>query len=149
MGYTHYCRRVKELPSDKFNQFSNDCKAIAAYAKKVHGIDISGWDGNGDPVFDAGEVCFNGSFADGDDYETFRIERVYEPNQFEDVDESGMYFTFCKTARRPYDIVVLGCLLFAKFRFGNLVKITSDGGSDALNEAYSVFSEIMPTGVDI
>lgn len=38
-------------------------------------------------------------------------------------------FSFCKTAQKPYDTVVVSCLAIIKNRLKNLIEISSDGNS--------------------
>lgn len=66
------------------------------------------------------------NFADGS-YESFCIPRVYEPQDWEDPNEK-LIFHFCKTAYRPYDLVVTAMLIALKHHFPK-VKISSDGNT--------------------
>lgn len=59
-------------------------------------------------------------------HETFRISRVYNPEDWEKP-QDGMYFSFCKTAFKPYDLAVIACLIVFKHHFGDEFKVTTDG----------------------
>lgn len=66
--------------------------------------------------------CCNGSC----DYETFGFTRE-TPDREQWDDSDGRVFDCCKTAFRPYDIAVTACLLIAKHRLGNTIKVSTDG----------------------
>ena len=36
---------------------------------------------------------------------------------------------FCKTAYKPYDIVVTACLVILQYRLGDAIQVSSDGGA--------------------
>lgn len=59
-------------------------------------------------------------------YETLLLERVFEPESWQEPDEYGMYFAFCKTAYRPYDLTVTAVLLSLKHHFPQ-VDVSTDG----------------------
>lgn len=66
--------------------------------------------------------------CDGDcSYEGFYFPRVYIPADWEEPDERGMYFNFCKTAFRPYDLAVTAFLLIAKHYLGDDIVVSTDG----------------------
>lgn len=95
MGYTHYWRNVKRGP---FPQgFLRATRAVIAQTYNL---------GLRDVRVTQRSVFFNG------DYETF----VFEP---------GEEFGFCKTAARPYDVVVVAVLALAA-HYG-LAEVSSDG----------------------
>lgn len=43
-------------------------------------------------------------------------------------------FGFCKTARKPYDTVIVACLAILKYRLGEAIDVSSDGRTDDWNE---------------
>jgi hypothetical protein len=57
-------------------------------------------------------------------YETFGLARVTERNPWQD---GPLVFAYCKTAYRPYDVVVTAVLIAFKRHFGDLVTVASDG----------------------
>jgi hypothetical protein len=66
--------------------------------------------------------------CDGDcSYETFHFPRVLELLEWERPDEQGLYFCFCKTAFRPYDLAVTAFLVIADHYLGDQIVISSDG----------------------
>lgn len=95
MGYTHY---FKGLTAGK--AFSEAVEGFAR-AAEAHGVTIRGGDGYDEPVFRPDLVWINGDGEEGLDHETFWVPA--EPD----------WFNFCKTARKPYDAVVVASLVWA------------------------------------
>jgi ABC-type glycerol-3-phosphate transport system substrate-binding protein len=127
MGYTHYWLGKKSTDAN-WNEFTAACKKLHANlpantnsAGGYHEddpLEIAGGDGDGEPFFGNRTVCFNGKDDARDlGHETFRIDKnPAEP------------WNFCKTARKPYDLLVVACLIAAwqilDYRF------SSDGFTD-------------------
>ena len=66
--------------------------------------------------------------CDGDcSYETFHFPPVIETREWQDPDKDGLWFEFCKTAFRPYDLAVTAFLVVAKHQLRNRIKVRSDG----------------------
>ena len=74
-------------------------------------------------------VHFNGK----DPYETFS----FPPSK------PGRTTGFCKTARRPYDVVVVACLAAIKDRLKARVAVQSDGGYSDLTFGTDVASGVL------
>jgi len=120
MGYTHYWTS-KVVSEDKFKKFAATCKklykALPDTSETASGcysddeIVICGGNGKGKPLFRNDEVWFNGDDKRG--LEAFCIE-------LEDKD-----YNSCKTERKPYDLLVVACLIAAHEILG--YEITSDG----------------------
>lgn len=92
-------------------------------------LQIASGNGKGKPVFDGVMVDFNGRDGEKDlGHETFRIEKHRQD------------WDFCKTARKPYDLLVVACLIAAwqilDYRF------TSDGYTDYNGEKH--VKDLMP-----
>ena len=127
MGYTHYwtpkkvsfgtwldfLKKAKKL-KDNLPQFSEN--AGGYYATKDADTKLCGWDGTGAPIFSIDRICFNGDAEYEVDHETFLIG----PEETE--------WNFCKTARKPYDLMVCAMLLLAHNELG--YEISSDGDYD-------------------
>ena len=112
MGYTHY---FKELVTDA--TFSPLVADIVDVAGK-HGIRVCGPMGDGEPVINEGNVALNGDGEQGLDHESF----VLPSKPLE-------WFNFCKTARKPYDAVVVATLILAIVNEQpGWESIASDGG---------------------
>ena len=59
MGYTHYFRRVPELPQENFSAVVRDFKTILPKFQQA-GILLAGWDGSGEPEITQDLIAFNG-----------------------------------------------------------------------------------------
>lgn len=91
MGYTHYWEGMAEATPELLGQ-------INAVIEKS-GVKIAGGFGEGEPEVNEGRVWINGSVELDEDYETFLLD-FYDAS-----------WTFCKTAYRPYDAVVVAILI--------------------------------------
>ena len=113
MGYTHYFKfkNSAKIDAERWNKALELGEACA----KESGVEIAGWDGTGEPLFTGCEISFNGKGYEMS-HETFYLER-----------EGRHTHGFCKTARKPYDIVVCCFLLAFKKVFGKDFSYSSDG----------------------
>lgn len=125
MGYTHYWTRHREVPvpAEAFGRFAMDAKAVVTAAGN-RGIEIAGWDGEGEPEFTEGYVRLNGRGEDA--HETFVWHAECPENPSYRADDPD-FWDFTKTARKPYDAVVCALLLRLKHYYGDYVSVESDG----------------------
>ena len=119
MGYTHYWEFKDTIAPKNFKDGENKFARAAELIRKAYnkvtemGIEIADGMGEGEPTISNKEVCFNGK---GDEScETFGIQA-----------NDGKW-NFCKTARRPYDLLVCVSLLAFKEAFGDDFSYKSDG----------------------
>ncbi len=84
---------------------------------------LCGGDGTGEPEFKKDIICFNGDASKELDHETFLLQVDNDGRA-----ENGLVFDFCKTARKPYDLMVQISMLRLKHHFPES-KISSDGDS--------------------
>jgi hypothetical protein len=155
MGYTHYwtynpneidnteelrkkflqavCWIDKAHKMIKKDKFIHEGQAGGYYDKKP--CIIRGGLGQGKPMINESEVWFNGDEKTGTDHETFGIR--WYPSGGE---ERG----FCKTARKPYDILVCVSLLAFKHAFDNpnVFTFSSDGDNAEWEEAKNLFMDV-------
>ena len=151
MGYTHYWN-FKMNPKDikdgaaKFAEAVKLSKKCIAKIPKKKGhtageemeFKLAGWDGTGRPVFKDNVISFNGtsknSKGEDDSYESFVIG--YGDSEWE--------FSFCKTARRPYDVAVCISLLCFKHIFGKDFQYSSDGTDEDYGwaKAHEIFNKM-------
>ena len=138
MGYTHYYYQKPALDGDKFKVFASDCIDIVKEAI-VQGTRIVGWDGDAmtDPEFTESVVQFNGYKDEA--HETFAVSRATSGDC---PDEQGRLFSFCKTARKPYDAAVCACLIALKHHFGDDVAIHSDGDEGDWEEGKQLYRDV-------
>lgn len=111
MGYTHYWRRPKRIPFAKWDAFIRDAKKIVE--TNIIPLVFEYDEPERGPEVGPNRVRFNGVGEDG--HETFLL----------DWDEND--FAYCKTANKPYDLIVCALLIAASYHFGKLIEISSDG----------------------
>lgn len=144
MGYTHYWSYDPEKIEDTeklrraFASASRKIKKAAAALSK-RGVVIRGGLGEGRPVFNETEIWFNGSSEDGMDHETFDIHWV---------NKGSNPRHFCKTARKPYDLLVCFALLTLREAFKShpgTFSFSSDGGNSDWADAYEFYQSVTGT----
>lgn len=135
MGYTHYWKyapsKIKdtEVLRKKFKQASNQVKKFAGTVSNAKAgmfsgdithkpFKLRGGLGEGVPVFNETEIWFNGDGAASLDHETFKIYWGDDKNDF------------CKTARKPYDLVVCFALLTFAEILPEVFSFSSDGNME-------------------
>ena len=125
MGYTHYWsfepNKVKDSKTllRKFKKASKQIKKFSEWLPNK-GITICGGLGEGKPIFNETEIWFNGDGSEGLDHETFGIHWS-RPTLH------GEWRDFCKTARKPYDILVCFVLITFAEVFPEAFQFSSDG----------------------
>tara|TARA_R100000734_G_C3318898_1_gene113696 strand:+ start:4237 stop:5157 length:921 start_codon:yes stop_codon:yes gene_type:complete len=125
MGYTHYayipCGRIDDA---QWSQLQNEIMALTIaddwQDKEVNLTD------------DLIQVQGN--------HEWFSIRREVASPQWEN--KENKYFTFTKTARKPYDYIIVACYM-ALYRCVKGVKLSSDGDYEELAEGRKHYGEIM------
>ena len=120
MGYTHYWgfKPAKRGETAKVNKLYRlairDCnKVIKAYQSKAIGYErLSGYSAYTDN-YGGLKVNGKGDFM----HEDFTMREHYRDNKAD----------FCKTARKPYDLIVVACLTILKSRLKDYIDVSSDG----------------------
>ena len=116
MGYTHYYTIQDPSQPLRGSEIAQDIQNI------ILASEIPMGDGSDDPdsqpILEHDLVQLNGT---GDEAH----ETLYYPPY-----DEGNGFAFCKTARKPYDVVVCAALLAIKHHQEDNVEITSDGEFD-------------------
>jgi len=121
MGYTHYWRRNDDFTE---NEWSEIKKVFNQLHSKWGGL-LRGGLGEGEPECTDEVIRFNGDSTIGHDHGTFSLSKEHQD------------FNFCKTAGKPYDIVVVTFLasvdsiISDRKRF----RISSDGGDEVFTHA--------------
>lgn len=95
-------------------------------------LKLFGGDGTGEPIFSDTEICFNGDRTSGMDHETF----VVTPDPID--------FEFCKTARKPYDLMVCAVLISMKKHLVNF-SYSSDGDAEDWAPAQKFYKSVIKT----
>jgi len=132
MGYTHYWD-LGDFTEEDFVRFVSDCRTIV----KASPVKLAGGDGKGEPSLKRGGIYFNGSEDRDEDFETFCIT------------EHDEGFAFCKTACKPYDMIVVACLCALADRLGDSVKVTSNGNSEDWKDGVEFASKVLGRKVEI
>tara|TARA_R100000789_G_scaffold95346_1_gene95827 strand:- start:400 stop:828 length:429 start_codon:yes stop_codon:yes gene_type:complete len=120
MGYTHYWRQYDGFNSDKWDtlvQHSLHLQAAVYPSAKLADVEMSDF-----------RISFNGVKPQNHEY--FVLDRVMSPPNSTDVQKEH-YFDFCKTAQKPYDLMVMCVLLVANALEPDVITYATDGaGSD-------------------
>lgn len=139
MGYTHYWEynpekiESTETLRRKFKAASSQVKKFAKFIELQDLCKIRGGFGEGKPVFNESEIWFNGDASADLDHETFSL-RWHEPSKTNPCD------WFCKTAQKPYDLLVCFALLTLTEKFGRSVfSFSSDGDKEDWKEAINLY----------
>lgn len=141
MGYTHYWefKKPKKGTADKTEKtYQTAIKECAKIVKAYYAVNggLSGFTAH-TPIGKYGGLQVNGK---GDDaHEEFSLREHYRQN-FECDD---CRFPFCKTAQKPYDIVVVACLIVLKHRLKDLIEVESDGYTDDWEEGLRLAKNIL------
>lgn len=144
MGYTHYWK-FRAVPKGQAKQVEEtyqlairQCqKIIRSYNKSVKEIDIkhpdrlSGYSAH-TKVNDYGGLNFNGT--QDLSHEDFTMREHFNQNEG---------FNFCKTAEKPYDIVVVACLITMKHYLGDLIDVSSDGRDHEWTEGLELAQKVL------
>jgi len=142
MGYTHYFSRkidASNLP-EAYDKFRNGVEQILNQAT-TNGVKIADGFGDTEGAWELHEnrVAFNGL---GElSHETFAFEAIC-PIQPEWRKGEAMYFDFCKTAEKPYDVAVTASLLWLAECYGDAVEISSDGYWSEWKNGRDLFREV-------
>lgn len=131
LGYTHYWTQTRDFDETTMGDIAAAVRRIirtaegrcfeGSYPDKP--VKICGHDGSGAPELTKDHISFNGQGPDFD-HETFYIPAKRElPYDGASPDRLG--WAFCKTARKPYDVVVVACLTFLQSDYG--FEVSSDG----------------------
>jgi len=142
MGYTHYWtfKKPKRGDAEKteklYQRAIKDCaKIIKTYYDANGGL--SGYTAH-TPIGTYGGILVNGA---GDDaHEPFELREHFKQN-FENKFKEG--FNFCKTARKPYDVVVTACLIVLKHRLGDYINVSSDGYQHEWEEGLELAKRVL------
>lgn len=138
MGYTHYMTQKKSFTKDQWAAIQNDARLILA---KVISQNIPlqiEYDNDAPPCIDSKLICFNGAGEDG--HESFIVRRV----RGRDWDGGRMGWSFCKTARKPYDIAVTAILAYLETTYPDRYSVSSDGEADDWRDGVHLARAALP-----
>jgi hypothetical protein len=124
MGYTHYYtfNRAALTPAELATGFALAATEIERLKQYLpRSIKIKGGLGTGNAVLNVKSIWFNGDAKFDLDHETFHVERDADPLY------PDRNWEFCKTARKPYDVLVCCALISLKRHLPGAFSFTSDG----------------------
>jgi len=101
----------------KFQTAIKRCQKIVSTYYKANG-GLSGYSAH-TPPGKYGGLNFNGAREEA--HETFVVREHFSEN---------LSFNFCKTAQKPYDVVVIACLIVLKHYLKDAIEVNSDGNCD-------------------
>lgn len=135
MGYTHYWRQYRDFTDEEWDYarefFHKGLELLSedlSFQTTAHDwgndpVSIRGPQGTGEPLCNENEIGFNGCKSLDLDHESFYVQKiasgyVWSPTQ---------RFFFCKTARKPYDVLVVAMLMMFH-EMNPWFEWSSDGG---------------------
>lgn len=146
MGYTHYWqfkksnnKRMPELEK-ALQKAVDEIGLVARTWQKMHpkgsigdACRLSGYTAHVKPGQGYRGIKLNGK---GDNsHEDFCIREHFRQN----LDQG---FNFCKTARKPYDTVIIAALCILKHRLGDAIEVSSDGDAAEWNEGLALARKV-------
>lgn len=139
MGYTHYWSfkdvRSKELEETYQKAISQCYKVVLGYNMRLKLIDFKHPDRLSGHTAHAPTGKYGGIEVNGTkdlSHETFVLASHYHENDRD----------FCKTARKPYDIVVVSCLIILKYYLEHNIDVASDGWQSDWTEGLQLAKDI-------
>jgi len=151
MGYTHYWTQPRDLTPEEMGDIGASVRKIIATAtdgrKVLDGyrgtpgvpLQIAGGDGEGPPQITKEVISINGKGPDLD-HEAFYLPAKREL-PYDGADPSRLGWAFCKTARKPYDIVVTACLTYLAAAYD--FEVGSDGDVDDWDDGVKLAEEAL------
>jgi hypothetical protein len=145
MGYTHYIYQKSRFDDAAWKKIMTETLRICEAAKTA-GIRLAGPDGSGLPEITDNEIALNG-IAPDENHESFILTQKPQYRNAEAPsprEKAEGAFTFCKTARKPYDAIVVSILAFVKRIAPSAVEIGSDGGNEAIQNQFPIPGYLEP-----
>ena len=125
MGYTHYWYQTRDFTRDEWSVISSAVNSLI----DATDVPLGNWEGSSGTVPDITPdwIRFNG--IDEDSHETFALERIKgAPEEYQSPTPGT--FAFCKTAAKPYDVIVVAALIIANHLAPGALSVSSDGDWD-------------------
>lgn len=115
MGYSHYFTQTQDCQPEQWIALCEAARKVIARNTDLVSLEYDEVDKPAEVSDD--QIRFNGKGDDG--HETFLLGR-----------NSDRGFQFCKTAQKPYDVVVVAVLCLAHELCPGVWEISSDGNVD-------------------
>ena len=137
MGYTSYWNMTRNISERNFKKLTSDMKKIEAFVEsiteptKAFSLHHANGEGNG-VLYYSDQFCFNGDANIGADHESMHIRLGANDS-----------WTFCKTARKPYDLAVCLILISLKYHIRS-TRVSSDGDNADWKHSFELWEKIFP-----
>ena len=128
MGYTRYWEGAVVCSDAVWDQIIDEFMAVGVKSK----VKLASYTGSGLATLSKTEFAFNGEGKLG--HESVNIRRGQNE------------FGFCKTAQKPYDILVCALLIIMQHRIRTF-KVSSDGGPADWADAIALCQDVLGYGV--
>jgi hypothetical protein len=124
MAHDHSWYRPEVLEEKSFEALATDVQILLQTLPSD--IILRGPDGTGQPEVSKDGIYFNGDASRGQEHVPFWLPRIFEiPGLEYPKNEQNNWYSYCSTAHKPYDLVVLTVLILLKYHFPQ-VSIGSD-----------------------
>lgn len=133
MGYTHYFTQGKPVSDEQWQKFKHDAQVVINHAQNNLNIVLMSNARDG-VILNDERINLNGDERYDLDHETFHLLK------------NGSGFSFCKTARKPYDLVVASLLLLAHEHMPDTYNIRSDGDFNDWQDAMLLNAKLFGHG---
>jgi len=129
MGYTHYWRQYDDFNSDKWDTLvQHSLHLQAASPVTLADVEMSDF-----------QISFNGVAPQN--HETFTLDRAMQPPNLR-LPEKDHFFNFCKTAQKPYDLMVMCVLLVANALEPDVITYATDGAESDWQPAIDLVNKV-------
>ena len=152
MGYSHYWTfdRSKMTQDELKIAFKKAVDEIVNLKNNLpKKIVIKGRKGDGEPIFNEQEICFNGDINFNENLENF-ILTLKEP-KFDVVGVMGKREKerwFCKTDRNPYDLLVCASLIALNKHMPEAFTYSSDGDEEDWKKPKAFYQQFCESTIE-
>lgn len=146
MGYTHHWSNEKTIPVETWDKIITDCKYLASKLSE-YDVHINGCFRYKNAQFSKSHIWFNG----GDGGKRKKVKDSWEDVNENDLDHETFVLPrkpsseFCKTARKPYDLMVCACLIIVKHYYPEInIRNGGDLGDTEWQDAFKFVEQYLP-----
>ncbi len=151
MGYTHYFRQHRSLSQPEWqgviNAFAKLLRNLPEHSMSAGGyykevpLVIRGLTGTCEPIINDRYIAFNGDEGTLSGLESMEHESMVL-NRIKDAEDEDSRW-FCKSARKPYDLVVCALLIVVANIATDAYKMGSDGGPEDWEPSLAWVNEVL------
>ena len=144
MGYTHYIYKKPDIEDKTWKLLCEDTKTLLKSAD-VPLTYVQDEEDKYGYLVSENQINFNGQGKDS--HENVYFPKTTSPE--ESPNSYGKVFSFCKTARKPYDKYVTAFYLLAKFHMQEDITILSDGKVSDWQEGLDLLNNLFEYGATL